>query len=564
VSTSAPRASNTRLRDVVTSAVRRRIYHESGAWDQTTLIERVRAHARERPEAVAVVDLLGARRHTYAELEQDALKVAGFLLESGVAPDDVIAVQLPNRYETVATALGILMVGAVINPMLPVYRARELRYMLNVGKTRVMFLPDSYRGHNHVAMVDALGPEVPHLATRVVVPLEGGAVPTPPKWVPFGTILDSSAQPLPHLLRRNAEDVSELIFTSGTEADPKAIMHTEQTTNFSARTAWASLGMDAGDVVWMPSPIGHSTGFNYGVRMALYHGLKLVLQDRWHGAEAARLVEAERCTYTLAATTFLRDIVEASRGGAGDISSMSMFGCGGAPVPPELVRAASSQGVTVLRLYGSTEVLVATWNRRASPETKRIETDGIPVDGVEVEIWDERGKPVTGEQGEIQTRGPNTCVGFFNDLDRTAATFHPDGWVKSGDLATIDKDGYLTVVGRKKEIIIRGGLNVAPREIEDILLRMPGVKAVSVVGLPDDRLGEIGCACVVPAEPAEGAQITLEAIVAHLDGAGLARYKQPERLELVDEIPMTSTGKIQKFKLIEAIRARDSGADHGP
>ncbi len=559
MSTSVPRASSGLLRDLVTSETRRQAYLASGAWDASTLVGRVRAHASARPDAVAVVDLLGARRRTYAELERDALRVASFLLEAGVAPGEVVAVQLPNRYETVAIALGILMIGGVINPMLPVYRTRELRHMLTVGRTRVMFLPDSYRGHDHVAMVAALAAELPQLTTRVVVPLEG-ALAVPEGWVPFGRVLERAAGRLPVDREPRAEDVSELIFTSGTEASPKAIMHTEQTTNFSVRTAWTSLGMSEDDVVWMPSPIGHSTGFNYGVRMALYHGLKLVLQDRWDGAEAARLVEAERCTYTLAATTFLRDLVEAAQRGAGDVSSMSMFGCGGAPVPPELVRAAARQGVTVLRLYGSTEVLVATWNRPSSPQDKRVETDGRAVDGVEVQTWDEAGRPVVGEPGEIQTRGPNTCVGFFDDPDRTAATFHPDGWVKSGDVAVMDDEGYLTVVGRLKEIIIRGGLNIAPREIEELLLRMPGVRAAAVIGLPHPRLGEIGCACVVPAD---GAEITLETMRAHLDAAGLARFKQPERLELVDAIPMTSTGKIQKYRLVEEIQARDGEATGG-
>jgi acyl-coenzyme A synthetase/AMP-(fatty) acid ligase len=373
VSTSAPRAGSRRLRDVVTGESRRQAYLRSGAWDSTTLVDRVRAHARERPDAVAVVDLLGERRRTYGELERDAARVAGFLVEAGAVPGDVVAVQLPNRYETVVIALGALMAGAVVNPMLPVYRSKELRHMLRVGGTRAMFLPDSHRGHDHVAMVGAL--EAPELRTRVVVRLEGAPL-VPAGWTRFESLLERDAEPTPgpHPV---AGEVSELIFTSGTEADPKAIMHTEQTTNFSVRTAWSSLSMDPDDVVWMPSPIGHSTGFNYGVRMALYHGLKLVLQDRWDGAEAARLIEAERCTYTLAATTFLRDLVEAGRRGVADISSLSLFGSGGAPVPPELVRAAAAQGVTVLRLYGSTEALVATWNRRTSPEELRVQTDGV-------------------------------------------------------------------------------------------------------------------------------------------------------------------------------------------
>jgi acyl-CoA synthetase (AMP-forming)/AMP-acid ligase II len=539
-----------RLRDVVTSDARRAAYLAAGQWDGTTLVDRVREHAASRPGDVAVVD--GDRRRTYADLEGDARRIAGFLLDSGVGPGDVVAVQLPNRWETVAVALGVLAVGAVINPMLPVYRARELRHMLGTGRARAMFLPDSYRGFDHVAMVGGLAAELPLLTTRVVVPLEGGPT-VPPGWTSLAAVLERDAVPLPAGAGAAAEDVSELIFTSGTEAAPKAVMHTEQTTNFSVRTAFRSLGMDASDVVWMPSPVGHSTGFNYGVRMALYHGLRLVLQDRWDGAEAARLIEAERCSYTLAATTFLRDLVRAARDRPRDLSSMRLFGSGGAPVPPDLVREAAAHDVTVLRLYGSTEVLVGTWNRPGSTEAQRVGTDGVAVDGVEVQAWDDAGAPVVGEPGEIHTRGPNTCAGFLDDPERTAATFHPDGWVRSGDLAMVDDDGHLTVVGRKKEIIIRGGLNVAPREVEDLVVLLPGVLAAAVVGIPDERLGETGCACVV-LQP--GAELDLAAAVAHLRGHGLAAYKLPERLEIVDELPTTSTGKVQKHVLIERITSR--------
>jgi acyl-CoA synthetase (AMP-forming)/AMP-acid ligase II len=324
-------------------------------------------------------------------------------------------------------------------------------------------------------------------------------------------------------------------------------MHTEQTTNFSVRTAWKSLGMTDQDVVWMPSPVGHSTGFNYGIRMAIYQGVPLVLQDKWDGDEAADLIASQRCTYTLAATTFLRDLVEACARRPRDVSSMRLFGSGGAPVPPPLVRAAAEQGIECQRLYGSTEVLVATWNRSDSPDGKKIETDGLPVDDVEVQIWTDDGRrDVIGEAGEIHTRGPNTCVGFFNDTTRTAATFDSDGWVKSGDLAVNDAEGYLTIVGRKKEIFIRGGLNIAPRESEELILKIPGVRAVAVVGLPHERLGEIGCACVVLDDDAE---LTLETMVQQLKDAGLATYKLPERLEVLPELPMTASGKVRKHVL---------------
>jgi len=411
-----------------------------------------------------------------------------------------------------------------------VYRRRELVHVFTVAEPKVVFTPAEYRGHDHVAATREAIAESGRAVTHVVVdgPLPSGApsdAPDPP-----------------------ADAVSELIFTSGTEAAPKAIMHTEQTANFSMRVAFADLGLGAGDVVWMPSPIGHSTGFNYGVRFALYHGLPLVLQDRWDPAVAYDLVERTGATYTLASTTFLQDLVgEAERRG-GALGSLTRFGCGGAPVPPELVRRAVARGIDVLRLYGSTEVLVATWNRPGSAMETRVETDGCALSGVEVEVRDDSGAVCPpGVAGEIFVRGPNTCVGFYRDPARTEATFGSDGWVRSGDLATIDDAGALTVVGRKKEIVIRGGMNITPREIEELLLAFPEVERAAVVGLPDERLGERVCACVVLAA---GRALAFDEMVARLRAEGLATYKLPERLEILDALPMTASGKTQKFEIV--------------
>jgi acyl-coenzyme A synthetase/AMP-(fatty) acid ligase len=542
---------DTRLQDLVTSPERRALYEATGLWDSTTLVERVGDHARLTRNRIAVVDRDGSRRITYDRLDRDSSGVASLLTELGVTAGDVVAVQLPNWYECVAIALGILKVGAVINLMLPIYRSREVRHMLNVGSTKVLFTPATYHGFDYRDMVAGIVSEVPALDRHVVVDASDG---DPGE---FRRILASYAardhgthQPL------TASNVSELIFTSGTEAEPKAIMHTEQTTNFAVRTAWRSLAMNDGDVVWMPSPIGHSTGFNYGVRMALYHGLRLVLQDRWDAGTAGALIEAEQCTYTLAATTFLRDLAAAQAESPHDLSSMRLFGCGGAPVPPDLVRKAMAVGIGVLRLYGSTEVLVGTWNRPESPLSQKVSSDGPALDDVDVQIWSDDGRrDVRGETGELYTRSASTCVGFFGDPTRTAETFTPDGWVRSGDLAVMDADGYVTVVGRRKEIIIRGGLNVAPREVEDVIMQIDSVRAVAVVGLPHERLGEVGCACVVLEK---GASLSHSDLVAHLSAAGLARYKWPEQLRVVDALPMTPTGKTQKHLLVAAIQGHPS------
>jgi len=424
-------------------------------------------------------------------------------------------------------AVAAQSLGAVINPLLPNYRARELVNVFATARPAVIITPGEYRGFDHRQLVHEVA----------------GATGVSPIALAVGD--GSFAKALEAGRPRSfdsgsASAVSELIFTSGTEARPKAIMHTEQTANFSVRVARTDLGVEDSDVVWMPSPLGHSTGFNYGMRFALYHGIPLVLQDRWDADRAVELVTRERCSYTLAATTFLRDLVSAASARGVRLDSLRAFGCGGAPVPPPLVDQADAVGIGVLRLYGSTEVLVATWHRPGTPLEVRRSSDGPPMTDVEVEVRD----------SELYVRGPNTCVGFFEDPERTAATFGPDGWVRSGDLVTIDDDRNLTVVGRRKEIIIRGGLNITPREIEELLVDFDEVSQAAVIGLPDDRLGERMCACVI-LEP--GAKLDLDTTIKRLKKVGLATYKLPEWLEICDSFPMTASGKIQKHELVRLL-----------
>jgi acyl-CoA synthetase (AMP-forming)/AMP-acid ligase II len=527
----------TALADVVTTDARRRRYLASGAWDDTTLPACVAVHASQRADDRAVIAEDGAHV-TYAELWDRATRIAGFLVAEGIGAGDVVSMQLPNQLDTAVVALGILAAGAIVNPLLPNYRARELAHVFTTARPRAIFTPAVHRDFDHEDLVTTTTSATGCSPVHVVCDL------APRHGIALDDVLareDRAALPSD----RAADAVSELIFTSGTEATPKAIMHTEQTTNFSVRVAASDLGVTDDDVVWMPSPLGHSTGFNYGLRFALYHGLPLVLQDRWDAGVAVDVVRRERCSYTLAATTFLRELVGESARRGTPVDSLWCFGCGGAPVPPALVEAGEAHGVQVLRLYGSTEALVATWNRPDTPREQRVHTDGRAMSGVEVELRD----------GEIFTRGPNTCVGFFEDPERTAATFDTDGWVRSGDLATLDADGHLTVVGRKKELIIRGGMNITPRELEDLIGAFDEVRTVAVVGTPDERLGEVVCACVVLAP---GATVTLATVVERLRDAGVATYKLPQRLELLTELPTTASGKIQKHEILRHLQERDA------
>lgn len=578
-------------------------YRATGLWTPETLVDRVRAHAKTQPDGLVIVDGTDDSRTTYAELWREACRFAAFLRMRGVRPGDGVSVQLPNRRATAIVDLGVLAAGAVLNPLLPGYRTHELRHILAASRARVWVTPEDDRGFDHLAMARALRAELPALHTHVVVDASGapGAGSRPrdatrhdarpsdakhaieaasPRDGEFrlDAVLAASAPEATALPTLDAAAVSELIFTSGTESTPKAILHTEETANSSVRAAIEAMRLGPSDVVFMPSPVGHSTGLNFGLRLALYAGLPIVLQDRWDARRAAELIERERCSYTLAATTFLNDLVRNLGESPRDVSSMRCFGCGGAPVPPELVVAADAKGIRVLRIYGSTEGLVLTWNRPGTPLERRARTDGPVLPNVELEIRDEEDRPVAaGAAGEIHVRGPSLCVGFFEDPERMARSFTRDGWLRSGDLGVVDDAGHLTIVGRKKEIIIRGGMNIAPREIEDLLCEMPGVRTAAVIGLPDERLGEIVCACLV-VEPASdeadaaaaadaGAAaasnatvrpLTLDDVTLFLRGRELATYKLPQALRLVAAIPTTASGKLRKAALREAILAEES------
>ncbi len=516
-------------------------------WPDRTLTEVFDAIAVRTPDKIAIVGPDGGRM-TYAEVAAKVERIAGNLAAAGVRARDVISLQLPNWPEFVLVHLAATRLGAITNPLLPNYRAKELSYILKFASSKVAVIPTTFRGFDYPAMYAGLKKDLPDLRQIYVIGSDA-----PDGMTPFAGLLEKTqahvrpAPPSPP----DYNEVTLLAFTSGTESTPKGVMHSHNTLMYGTATMARLLGLTSEDVVWTASPLGHGTAFEWGMRQALVIGATLALQDVWNVETALNIIERERCSFTLAATPFAAMLLESPTVDRRDLSSFRIFACAGAPIPQKLGEAFRQRiGCTLIGMWGMTECFVGSASPPDDRTQKLWETDGKAMPGAELAIFDAaRSKQLPpGEVGELATRGPHVCLGYFNDLERTRETFSADGWLFSNDLATMDADGYIRLVGRKKDMINRGGLKVSAREVEELLLQHASIVAVALVAVPDDRLGEKGCAFVVPRDHAA---LTLPQLVRYLEDKGVAKYKLPEYLVVLPEFPMTASGKIQKFRLRE-------------
>lgn len=488
----------------------------------------------------AVVD--AATTVTYGELERQVRSVAASLAELGTGRGDVVSWQLPNWLEAVVLHHAILRVGAVSNPIVAIYRRREVEFILRQAQSRVFVVPQTFRSFDYPAMIAEMAPGLPALE-RVVV-ARGSA----PGCMRFEELLEGGQLPQ---VPRTALEPAILLYTSGTTADPKGVVHPHATLVRENRTMIDVYGLGERDSVLMCSPLTHITGLLYGAQLPLMLGSSVVLQDVWDPAVALRLVQRHRCAFMVAATPFLHGMTYHERLAEYDVSSLRVFCCGGADVPPQLVRDGEERlQCLVTRVYGSTEYPTATLGSAADSLAKRAETDGRPFGGNELRVVEDGVELAAGQTGELYVRGPERFSGYLAHAAGEDA-FDAEGWFKTGDLACLDADGYVVIQGRKKDIILRGGENISAKEIEDVLFTHPLIAEVAVVAQPDPVMVERACAFIVPV----GSQRpTLEELADFLCGHGLAIQKVPERLEFIDALPKNLAGKVQKFKLREAVR----------
>jgi len=529
-------------------------YHCLGWWRDVTGLDELLAAVRRHPDKAAVVSYRKGRTLpsviTYGQLGALVDRFAGAFRSIGVQPGDVVTIQLPNSWEFPALVFGAMRAGAIPNPVPPIYREHELSFMLRHARSKVYVVPASFNGFSHRDMAVSLAAGLPDLEHVVVIdgsPADSEVLGFEEAFVrPLHELTPGLAEEL-DLVRPGADDPAFLMFTSGTTGMPKAALHTHNTAWSAGRPLPEAIGLSADDVCFMASTVGHLTGFFWGTYLPLAIGQKVVYQDVWDTQQLLDIVGFENITWTLSATPFAMDMVAAQKRAPRALSSLRVFVCGGAPIPPSAAIAMQEHlGVDLVSLWGMTEIGICSIHRLGAPLEILAASDGMPVGHMELRIVDEDLRPVPdGQEGRLQARGPSIILGYRDQPELTRDAETADGWFETGDLGLRTQDGGIRITGRSKDIIVRGGQNVPVVEVENVLVQHERVREVAIVAYPDERLGERGCAVVVP----DGEPPTLADLKTCLDQAGVARQFWPERLEITDAMPRTPSGKIKKYVL---------------
>ncbi len=524
-----------------------------GFWRNRLLIDYLDAAAAAHPRQTAIVDRRGEL--SYHEFKQLVDRAALGFVELGINPGDTISIQLPNWREWLVAHYAAVRIGAVTNPLIPIYRDREVSYMMKKSKTKLIVTAAEFRGFNYAEMIARLRPSLPKLQHVLVVDAASSLPPEERSWEEFiSTPWELLRDPMRLASRRpDPNDVSMLMFTSGTTGRPKGVMHTHNTL-IAGSLPWNDrLGMNNESVVHMASTFGHLTGYLYGVSLPIMVGGTGVYQDVWNAQEFLDLVETHGIQHTSGATPFLHDLISAEGLESRDLSSLKRFCCMGAPIPRVYVEQARERipSMTVFGGWGQTECYLVTMCSVSDPLEKIVETDGRALPGMAVRVLDANGELAQpGTEGALQVRGPFLFQGYLGKLELTRGEFDGE-WFDTGDIATMDADGYIRIAGRTKDVIIRGGENIPVAYVENVLYEHPEIAGVAVIAIPHPRLQEIACAVVTLKHPDQG--FTLEDLQSYFSAKGVAKPYWPERVVVLDELPRTASGKIQKYQLREQL-----------
>lgn len=510
--------------------------YAQGHWVHETLADTLKQIATKNPERILVVD--GAVQLDARTLHEQAEALARVMLRC-FPVGSVISFMLPNWHETAVIYLATTLAGMIAHPILPSLREHDLRYMLKDVDSRMIFIPEQFRQHDYANM---LANVIATLETPPQVVVLRGDTHQHIAYEALFQDIDSQARikhPLPTV---DANAVRMIMYTSGTTGNPKGVMHTHNSIHALIRQIGNHWLVEPGDKFLVASPISHIGGSIYAFECPLLLGATAVLMEHWNADQAVTLIEAEQCTHFAGATPFLVQTLAAAQRADTRLPSLKLFVCGGASVPSSLIREAADyfERAAVTRVYGSTEVPVMTVGA-IEDVTYAAETDGQPgIAHVRIAATN-----ADAHSGELVAKGPQMLVGYLHAEDEADA-FDAEGYFRSGDLGRWVDDRYIVIVGRAKDIIIRHGENIAPKEVEDLLINHPCIAEIAIVGLPDAKTGERACAVIVPKGKS---QPKVTDLAEFLLAKGVAKFKFPEQVVLWDALPKNDAGKVLKHKI---------------
>lgn len=514
-------------------------YTRAGFWKNRTLCDFLSDILNKFPEKIAIVDR--EKQLSFRDIDRLSNRLVRSLRKLGIRRGDVVSFIIPNWYQAAILNVAFSKLGTVVNPIIPIYKEREVKFILHQAKSKALFIPSIYRNFDYIEMIVNIRSDLPDLNHIVVVGENASD-----GMVPFDALLEEDDSPCSEE-RVDPNDVKLLIYTSGTTATPKGVQHTHNTLVCTALNDTSFMGLDENSVVFMPSPVTHITGYAHALEYPFIVGLRTVLMDKWDPEKALNIIEKERCTYSIGATPFLQQMVHSASLKDRRIIPGFKFLCGGAYIPAELIHDAWDAGWKTYRVYGSTESPTVTLGKGSMEQAAN--TDGIVVN-YDVKVVGPHNEPLGfQEEGEIVVRGPKLFVGY-KDSSLNEEAFDSNGWFHTGDLGKLSESEYIQITGRKKDIIIRGGENLSAAEIEDVLHLHPSIDTAAAVAMPDEKMGEKVCAYVLLKE---GESLTFQQMIDFLSAKRLTKQKWPERLEIIDVFPMTASGKIKKHILREDI-----------
>ncbi|MBF4613647.1 3-phosphoshikimate 1-carboxyvinyltransferase [Curtobacterium sp. VKM Ac-1376] len=553
--------------------------------DPLVLSEKVRALSQADPDGLAVIEVGGAApvNTTWKELQDEADRVSALLLELGVRRGESVAMQLPNWREFVSITLGTIQIGAVATPIMPVFGPRETTMTLARSHARVVFLPNVFRKRRPALelldVIDEAKAQDRRLSVEHVIVLRAeargqGDTPTnqPPlpadalhrvvasawHWRYFDNALAAVHVDLDQIASHapGPDDVCQLLFTSGTTGEPKGVQHPHRTLGLATAMHVAQSGLTSADRIYIPSPLAHQTGFLYGMLLAFRLGAPQVLQPVWDGRVALeQAFGVAGASFVQCATPFLTDLVDLVEAGAPQPESLRIFVPTGAAVPRALAQRASTVlGSAILGAFGTSETCLGALSSPSDDPAEAYGHDGRGLPGIRIRIVDDEGHELPADtEGNFELHSPTMFDGYLDRPDLTDDVFTADGWYRTGDLAKVDEKGFLSITGRVKDVINRGGEKIPVVEIENLLYQHPLVTDIAIVAMPDERLGERACAWVVNARTDE--PLDFAGMQQYLDNAGVSKYYWPERLEYTAELPRNAVGKVQKNVLREQAAA---------